>query len=159
MYFISVNTFMYNVFMSKDDLKIKSRQILFENNIPVTKPRLLLIEILLKNRAPLKIEEIIKISKGKLAISSLYRIINNLKNFNIITEIKTPDNIKVIELSSLEDDHHHHIFCESCGAVYDFDINDEIENDLEKEILKVEKKYNVKVNSHTLEFMGFCKKC
>ena len=145
--------------MSKDDLKLKSRQILFDNNIPVTKPRLLLMEILLKNRAPLKIEEIIKLSKGKLAISSLYRIINNLKNFNVISEIKTPDNTKVIELSSLEDDHHHHIFCESCGAVYDFDINDQIEDDLEKEILKVEEKYNVKVNSHNLEFLGFCNKC
>ena len=145
--------------MSKEDLKLKSRQILFDNNIPVTKPRLLLMEILLKNRAPLKIEEIIKLSKGKLAISSLYRIINNLKNFNVISEIKTPDNTKVIELSSLEDDHHHHIFCESCGAVYDFDINDQIEDDLEKEILKVEEKYNVKVNSHNLEFLGFCNKC
>ena len=150
---------MYNVSMSKEDLKLKSRQILFDNNIPVTKPRLLLMEILLKNRAPLKIEEIIKLSKGKLAISSLYRIINNLKNFNVISEIKTPDNTKVIELSSLEDDHHHHIFCESCGAVYDFDINDQIEDDLEKEILKVEEKYNVKVNSHNLEFLGFCNKC
>ena len=60
MFFIPVNTFMYNVFMSKD-LKIKSRQILIDNNIPVTKPRLLLIEILLKNRGPIKIEEIIKL--------------------------------------------------------------------------------------------------
>ena len=144
--------------MSKD-LKIKSRQILIDNNIPVTKPRLLLIEILLKNRGPIKIEEIIKISKGKLAVSSLYRIVNNLKNFDVINEFKTPDNTKIIELSSLEDDHHHHIFCESCGAVYDFDINNQIELDLEKEILKVEEKYNVKVNSHSLEFLGYCNKC
>ena len=158
MFFIPVNTFMYNVFMSKD-LKIKSRQILIDNNIPVTKPRLLLIEILLKNRGPIKIEEIIKISKGKLAVSSLYRIVNNLKNFDVINEFKTPDNTKVIELSILEDDHHHHIFCESCGAVYDFDINNQIELDLEKEILKVEEKYNVKVNSHSLEFLGYCNKC
>ena len=146
---------MYNVYMTKEDLKLKSRQILFDNNIPLTKHRLLLLEILLKNRAPLKIEEIIKLTRGKLAISSLYRIINNLKNFNVISEIKTPDNTKVIELSSLEDDHHHHIFCESCGAVYDFDINEQIEDELEKEILKVEEKYNVKVNSHSLEFLGF----
>ena len=67
--------------MTNEDIKFKSKQILFDNNIPLSKPRLLLLEILLKNRAPLKIEEIIKLSKGKLAISSLYRIINNLKNF------------------------------------------------------------------------------
>ena len=34
-----------------------------------------------------------------------------------------------------------------------------VELDLEKEILKVEEKYNVKVNSHSLEFLGYCNKC
>ena len=91
------------------NIKAKSRQILIDNNIPVTQPRLLLLEILLKSDGPLKIQEVIKLSKGKLAISSLYRIINNLKNFKLINEFQTLENTKVIELVSI-DDHHHHIF-------------------------------------------------
>tara|TARA_B100001109_G_scaffold255211_1_gene257200 strand:+ start:236 stop:694 length:459 start_codon:yes stop_codon:yes gene_type:complete len=150
---------MYNVFMKKDDLTQKSRKILSDNNIPVTKPRLLVIEILLKNNGPLKVEEVIKLSKGKLAISSLYRIINNLKNFNLINEFQNLDNNKIIELSSFEGDHHHHIFCEFCGSVYDFDLDNQIEKELEKEIVKVEKNYNFKVKSHSLELLGYCNNC
>jgi len=44
------------------NIKAKSRQILIDNNIPVTQPRLLLLEILLKSDGPLKIQEVIKLS-------------------------------------------------------------------------------------------------
>ena len=88
---------------------------------------------------PWKIQEVIELSKGKLAISSLYRIINNLKNFKLINEFQTLENTKVIELVSI-DDHHHHIFCESCGAVYDFEVNSSIEKELEEELIKIESK-------------------
>ena len=37
---------------------------------------------------------------------------------------QTLENTKMIELVSPEGDHHHHIFCESCGAVYDINLND-----------------------------------
>jgi Fur family ferric uptake transcriptional regulator len=140
------------------NIKAKSRQILIDNNIPITQPRLLLLEILLKSDGPLKIQEVIKLSKAKLAISSLYRIINDLKNFKLISEFKTLENTKVIELVSL-DDHHHHIFCESCGAVYDFEVDSNIEKELEKELIKIESKYDIIVKSHSLELLGKCTNC
>ena len=64
---------MINMTKNKINLRQNSRQILLSNNIPITKPRILVLEILLKNEGPLKVEEVIKLSKGKLAISSLYR--------------------------------------------------------------------------------------
>jgi len=141
------------------NIKAKSRQILIDNNIPITQPRLLLLEILLKSDGPLKIQEVIKLSKGKLAISSLYRIINNLKNLNLINEFQTLENTKMIELADVKDEHHHHIFCESCGAVYDFEVDSHIEKELEKEIIKIKSKYDIIVKSHSLELLGLCKTC
>ena len=88
----------------------------------------------------------------------MYRIINNLKNFKLINEFQTLENTKVIELVSI-DDHHHHIFCESCGAVYDFEVNSSIEKELEEELIKIESKYDIIVKSHSLELLGKCKKC
>ena len=140
------------------NIKAKSRQILIDNNIPITQPRLLLLEILLKSDGPLKIQEVIKLSKAKLAISSLYRIINDLKNFKLINEFQTLENTKVIELVSI-DDHHHHIFCESWGAVYDFEVDSNIEKELEKELIKIESKYDIIVKSHSLELLGKCTNC
>jgi len=141
------------------NIKAKGRQILVDNNIPITQPRLLLLEILLKSDGPLKIQEVIKLSKGKLAISSLYRIINDLKNFKLINEFQTLENTKVVEFADVKDEHHHHIFCESCGAVYDFEVDSHIEKELEKEIIKIKSKYDIIVKSHSLELLGLCKTC
>ena len=91
----------------KTDLTQKCRQLLVDHNIPITRPRIVLLEILLQNKGPLKVEDVIKLSEGKLAVSSLYRIINMLKNLDLISEFQTPDNTKVIELSGIKDDHHH----------------------------------------------------
>ena len=136
-----------------------SRQLLVDNNIPVTEPRLLLLEILLKNEGPLKIQEVIKFSKGKLALSSLYRIINDLKDQNLINEFKTLESTKVIELVSMEDDHHHHVFCENCGAVYDFEFTNNLEKKIDQEIKNVELEMNISVTSHSLELHGLCNNC
>ena len=144
---------------NQTDLTQKCRQILIDHNIPVTRPRIVLLEILLQNKGPLKVEDVIKLSEGKLAISSLYRIINMLRDLNLISEFQTPDNTKVIELSNIKNEHHHHIFCKSCGAVDDFELNDDLEKNLEKEIQVIESSHHISVLSHSLELLSLCNEC
>lgn len=143
----------------KTDLTQKCRQLLIDHNIPITRPRIVLLEILLQNKGPLKVEDVIKLSEGKLAVSSLYRIINMLKNLDLISEFQTPDNTKVIELSGIKDDHHHHIFCKSCGSVVDFELDDNLEKNLEQEIQLIESTHNISVLSHSLELFSICNQC
>ena len=143
----------------KTDLTQKCRQLLVDHNIPITRPRIVLLEILLQNKGPLKVEDVIKLSEGKLAVSSLYRIINMLTNLDLISEFQTPDNTKVIELSGIKDDHHHHIFCKSCGSVVDFELNDNLEKNLEQEIQLIESTHNISVLSHSLELFSICNQC
>ena len=66
---------------------------------------------------------------------------------------------KVIELTTHQNEHHHHIFCSQCGAITDFEIDDRLERDLEKEIRKVELQYSVSVTSHSLALQSLCLKC
>ena len=143
----------------KTDLTQKCRQLLVDHNIPITRPRIVLLEILLQNKGPLKVEDVIKLSEGKLAVSSLYRIINMLTNLDLISEFQTPDNTKVIELSGIKDDHHHHIFCKSCGSVVDFELDDNLEKNLEQEIQLIESTHNISVLSHSLELFSICNQC
>ncbi len=151
----------YNGNMTNDqtDLTLQCRQLLVDNDIPVTRPRILLLEILLKHKGPIRIEDVIKLSEGKLALSSLYRIINFLKSSNLISEFQTPDNTKVIELSNLKDNHHHHVFCQTCGSVEDFELNEVTETSLQKEIEKIESLNNISVLSHSLELLSICNPC
>ena len=141
------------------DLTQQCLKLLNDHNIPITRPRVVLLEILLQNKGPLKVEDVIKLSEGKLALSSLYRIINMLKNVNLISEFQTPDNTKVIELSNIKNEHHHHIFCKSCGSVEDFELNDTLEKNLEKEIEIIESSHNISVLSHSLELLSICNQC
>ena len=82
-----------------------------------------------------------------------------LKNLDLISEFQTPDNTKVIELSGVKDDHHHHIFCKSCGSVVDFELNNNLEKNLEQEIQLIESTHNISVLSHSLELFSICNQC
>ena len=68
----------YNIVMQK-----KPREILSNNNISITNPRLLVIEELLSIKKPIAIEDLQIRLKDKVAISTLYRVITDLKSINI----------------------------------------------------------------------------
>ncbi len=137
----------------------KPREILSNNNISITNPRLLVIEELLATKKPIAIEELQIKLKDKVAVSTLYRVISDLKSINILDEISSPDNITMVELSLVDTTHHHHMFCEKCGDVIDIELSEEFENKLDYEISALEHKLQMKINDHGLELFGVCKSC
>lgn len=137
----------------------KPRDILSNNNISITNPRLLVIEELLSIKKPITIEDLQIKLKDKVAVSTLYRVISDLKSINILEEITSPDNITMVELSLIDTTHHHHMFCENCGDVIDIELSEEFENKLDNEIKALENKLQVKINDHGLELLGSCKAC
>ena len=137
----------------------KPRDILSNNNISITNPRLLVIEELLSTKKPIAIEDLQIKLKDKVAVSTLYRVISDLKSINILEEITSPDNITMVELSLVDTTHHHHMFCENCGDVVDVELSEEFENKLDNEIKALENKLQVKINDHGLELLGSCKAC
>jgi len=137
----------------------KPREILSNNNISITNPRLLVIEELLSIKKPIAIEDLQIKLKDKVAVSTLYRVISDLKSINILEEITSPDNITMVELSLVDTTHHHHMFCENCGDVIDIELSEEFENKLDNEIKALEKKLQIKISDHGLELLGSCKAC
>ena len=125
----------------------------------VTNPRLVVLDLLLKENRPLTIDQVLKLSKGKLAQSTLYRVIGDLSDFGLITEFTTPENTMVIELNSDEGNHHHHIFCKDCGSITDIELIPELESALESEVAKIEKYRSISIDSHSLELYGTCDDC
>ena len=90
-------------------------EILLEKNLSITSPRKLIVEEIIKNSNPISIESLQKRLEGKVALSTLYRALNDLKSAEIIKEFTTTDSITMFELISLGEEHHHHLFCTSCG--------------------------------------------
>ena len=136
-----------------------SREILSEKNISITNPRIIVLEELLKYKKPTSIEDLQENLKGKVATSTLYRVLNDLKKINVISEFITPENTTMIELSLHEDEHHHHLFCKSCGDVIDIELSLGFEQKLSSEIKSIEKNSFFIIEDHGLELFGRCSEC
>ena len=134
----------------------KSKQILSEHSVSITNPRILVLEELLEIKSPITVDDLQKKLKNKVAKSTLYRVLNDLKNINILKEFTSPDNTVVVELVLEGDQHHHHLFCSDCGEIIDVELSTNFESLLDKEIKKIEKKFNFIIEDHRVEMFGQC---
>ena len=132
------------------------RNILSQHKVSITNPRIIVLDTLLDFGNPITIEELQSKLKGKVAKSTLYRVLNDLKKINILNEFTSPDNAVVVELILEEDSHHHHLFCSDCGEVIDVELSDEFEMMLVKEMDKVQKELNFEIKDHRVEMFGLC---
>ena len=89
----------------------------------------------------------------------MYRALNDLKSVEIIKEFTTTDSITVFEVTDQEGEHHHHLFCTSCGDIIDINLSKKFEKNLDTEVIKIEKTFNFEIKDHTLELLGLCNKC
>ena len=133
-----------------------SRKILTDRKVSITHPRILVLEELLGTKNPITVDELLSKLENKVAKSTLYRVLNDLKNINILNEFSTPDNQTVVELILEDHTHHHHLFCSDCGEIIDVEMAKEFENKLSKEIKRIEKEFNFIIEDHRLELFGKC---
>jgi Fur family ferric uptake transcriptional regulator len=144
----------YNNFMEKS-----SREILSDKNISITNPRIIVLEQLLRFKKPISIEDLQENLKGQVATSTLYRVLNDLKKIDVVSEFITPESTTMIELSLYEDEHHHHLFCRTCGDVIDIELSLGFEQKLSNEIKSIEKNLFFTIEDHGLELFGQCSEC
>ena len=133
-----------------------SKQILSDHKVSITNPRILVLEALLDSKNPLTIDELQSKLSGNVAKSTLYRVLNDLKQIKILHEFTSPDNSTVVELLLEDHSHHHHLFCSDCGEIIDVEMSSEFENLLDKEIKKIEKQFNFVIQDHRVEMFGVC---
>ncbi len=138
------------------NMEKNSEQILSDHNVSITNPRILVLETLLENKGPITLDELQKVLKNKVAKSTLYRVLNDLKKIDILDEFTSPENQTVIELILEDRTHHHHLFCSDCGEIIDVELSDEFENFLNLEIKKIEEKFKFKISDHRVEMFGQC---
>ena len=137
-------------------LKNQSRDLLKSKDASITNPRLIVLGILLKQDVPLTIDKLLKLSRGKLAQSTLYRVINHLQRFGLVTN---PENTMVVELKVEETSHHHHLFCKNCGRIIDIELGGELEKQIENEVMDIQEQYELSIDGHSLELIGLCDLC
>ncbi len=117
-----------------------------------TKPRKLVFEALTHFSKPVSANEINGFLENKINLSSIYRTLDLLRKSDLVNVILFGEGKRRYELKN-QDEHHHHLVCESCGDVEDIEMQ-------EKSLLKnVEEKSKFLVKKHNLEFFGLCQEC
>ncbi len=123
----------------------------------VTDSRRTLIQYLLESeqspRTPQEIHENVK--KTGMDRSTVYRTINLFIELDILNQIQFRDGVKRVELShDFGGSHHHHLVCERCGEILEFE-----ECGLNTVQRLAEAKHQFDVQDHQLEFFGLCHRC
>ena len=121
--------------------------------LKATAPRKEILKIL--SFQPMSAQEVHKVLKEKgfnVDLVTIYRTLELFNNLGMVRKIKFEDNIARYEILSSEA-HHHHLVCIKCGLVEDVMINED------EFVAEIEKQSQFRVERHSLEFFGFCKRC
>ncbi len=103
---------------------------------------------------PYEIFDDIKSQNHNIGLSSIYRGIDLLTKYRLITYVNLGDNQKRYEVLNSKDKHHHHLVCTKCKSCL------HLKTCIVKLIHKlIQKKYGFKLQSHIFELFGICPKC
>jgi Fur family transcriptional regulator, ferric uptake regulator len=87
----------------------------------------------------------------KLDQATVYRNLDLFVRLGLVKKVMFNEKITLYELTNSA--HHHHLVCQKCHSVSDVFLD-------EKKILNlVSHQSNFQIESHNLEFFGFCSSC
>ncbi len=121
----------------------------------ITPARIKIVDILTKASEPVSAIDLLEVfsnSEKSVNKTTVYRELDFLMEQKLIQSVEFGDGKKRYELNL---SHHHHLICLNCKKVEDVDLK----LDLKNEEKRIEKETGFKIDSHSLEFFGFCKKC
>lgn len=126
--------------------------ILKSSGLSVTKPRLLVFNLLL-GQEPLTMHELYELSKGQLDRASLYRVVDIFEKLGVVKRINIGWKYK-LELSDRFLEHHHHLTCLNCHKVIPIS-----EAEFEGHIKEIADSHKFKPVEHQVEITGYCDNC
>lgn len=122
-----------------------------KNNIRLTHQRLKVLEYLSNSTKHPTVEEIYKELKQEvpsLSKTTIYNTLNYLAELNLVKVLAIDDNEAHFDAVT---ETHGHFKCDSCGEIYDFDI--------QMDSCSTENLDNFKINEKVVYFKGTCPRC
>lgn len=134
-------------------------QLLHQAGYKLTKPRQLVSEVLAAYPEHLSANEIwerVSEQDSSIGRMSVYRTLDLLTQLGYVrpSTRNATDMRNGIVYVLMHNGHHHHIVCQNCGVVIEFE-----DCGLEKLVQTLEKNYNCRIGGHLLEFFGLCSRC
>jgi Fe2+ or Zn2+ uptake regulation protein len=127
--------------------------ILKEYKLKVTPIRLAVLGVFSHDCKPVNAEYVFeKLKKDKVNLVTVYRTLTTLSQKGILNLVNISAGSAHYEMAN---HHHHHLVCSDCGDIEKISICSSL---LNKDAISQSKKFK-KIQSHSVEFFGICKKC
>lgn len=131
--------------------------VLKKAGLKVTPSRIMLLKCFERSSAPLSADSIFKKLNQRLDLATVYRNLETFLDKKIIRKVDLGRNSISYELNSA---HHHHLVCQKCGFVENFNLSkDRCEIDRLSAKVLHSASYFDKIIEHSLELFGVCLKC
>ena len=127
--------------------------ILAQTRTSNTQARKIVFKALARSSTAVSMNELITLCE-KIDRVSVYRTIEIFEKIGVVQRVQIGWKYK-IELGDAFKSHHHHMTCNRCGLVIEFDEP----NSLDDELRELNKKYGFATTQHTLELRGICRAC
>jgi len=130
------------------------QEIFDKNHMYMTDERRRFFDYLASLESPASIQQIANDLDSKMNESTVYRNVRTFEQLGIINRVYSGWKYK-IELSDAFSHHHHHLSCTGCDKIISFEESQQFIDELDQ----LEKRYDFKISSHSLELKGLCKSC
>ena len=120
-----------------------------------------MVQILAGAGRPLTLPEILDGDVGGgqvLAQSSAYRNLGELVEAAVVRRVDSGDDHARFELHESLTGHHHHLVCDACGRIDDFEVSDEFEQRV-VELAELAADRGFRVDAHRFDMVGLCADC
>jgi Fur family ferric uptake transcriptional regulator len=133
------------------------KTLLKSNTLKFTKQRELILKFLYENEGHFTPEDIYMLIKKSypdvnIGIATVYRTLTLLENEGIASSISFGAQGKKYEFGMRK--HHDHLICTGCGEIIEF-----FDETIEERQEEIAKKFNFKMQDHTMKIIGLCEKC
>jgi Fur family ferric uptake transcriptional regulator len=126
-----------------------------QRKIRRTGPRRQVLDVFTQHHVPMTVAEVHgRLQDRRINLVSVYRAIHLFRRLGILTAVDHVSDGQRYELSDDHRAHHHHLICQGCGTIQDFE--DCILQEFEK---RIRRKTKFRILRHELRFFGVCRAC
>ena len=123
-----------------------------------TSGRRAIVEGLKQADGPVTLPELLALVP-ELATSSAYRNLALMEEAGVVRRLVHGNDHARYELAEALTEHHHHLICDSCGAVRDVQFDAKLERALDRTFDEVATAAGFTVGRHAIDVYGLCADC
>lgn len=138
-----------------DTARFTIRRALARHGLRTTTPRQQVLDVFTAHHLPMTVAEVHRRLRDKrVNLASAYRAVHLYCRLGILTAVDHVPEGQRYELSDDHREHHHHLICEQCGNIQDFE-----ECSLDALVRRVRRRMDFRITRHELRFFGLCHDC